>query len=54
MVISLKKTRETVFRCEQSNAIIYNITKTKVILFSKAHSKKPKEEIIVTKLVFWE
>ena len=35
-----------------NNAVSYDMAKTKTILFTKAQSKKVKEEILATRLVF--
>ena len=49
---SLDKTGETILKKELSNAVIYNITKIKAILFSRACGKKAKKEVVAIKLVF--
>lgn len=50
----MKKISETVLSWGPSNAVTYDIVKTKAILFSKACGRKAKGEVANTKLVFRE
>ena len=52
VAISLEKTRETMLSWGLDNAVSYDMAKTEAILFTKAWSKKAKEEILATRLVF--
>lgn len=49
---SLEKTGETVLNWGLDNIVPYDMAKTEAILFTKARSKKAKEEILATRLVF--
>lgn len=51
VAISLEKTGEAVLRWELANAVTFNIAKTEAILFSRARSKKVREEITNARLV---